>query len=337
MTTRGEKPALLGALLLAAALVAACGTLARTDGGAENLPSRRILPFDKPVPDEGDDSALPFVLFDDTLELDEPSALVVDGRIVLFTQAADGDSAVIQRAESDDGLAFDAPRTIFEPELAWEEGWVGAPTVLERQGTLYLYYVGGRTAPAIGLARSTDGSIWTREAEPVLTPESDERLDSPSAVLVGANVVLFFSSTIVGDAEDPPPTVIDRADSPDGVSFERKGSVLNPDVGCTDYDGNEVRCWDEDGVSAPGARVTTSPADRTLIDIWYTGVIGESTGIGFVGSYDGLTFSRYKLNPIVNASTRERAAVVVAHGESLFMYFSDLLDGRRAIGVAIQE
>ena len=64
------------------------------------------------------------------------------------------------------------------------------------------------------------------------------------------------------------------------------------------------------------------------------GGLGDDSGIGFVGSYDGTSFARYELNPVVDGPGAERAASVIALGDELLMYFSEPRDGRRGIAIA---
>ena len=57
-----------------------------------------------------------------------------------------------------------ADRSILAPELPWETGCIEAPSVLEKDGRLYMFYAGGfnNDPQHIGLAVSGDGIHWTR-------------------------------------------------------------------------------------------------------------------------------------------------------------------------------
>ncbi|MBE6428905.1 MAG: glycoside hydrolase, partial [Planctomycetaceae bacterium] len=52
----------------------------------------------------------------------------------------------------------------FRPELPWEKRCIEAPTVIERNGKLFMFYAGGfnNDPQQIGVAVSTDGIQWTR-------------------------------------------------------------------------------------------------------------------------------------------------------------------------------
>lgn len=61
--------------------------------------------------------------------------------------------------------------SILQPQLPWERDCIEAPTVCQRDGTLFMFYAGGyNNAPQqIGVAASKDGLKWTRLSnEPLL-------------------------------------------------------------------------------------------------------------------------------------------------------------------------
>ncbi|MDZ7639372.1 MAG: family 43 glycosylhydrolase [Bryobacterales bacterium] len=60
---------------------------------------------------------------------------------------------------------------LLKPELAWEKNCIEAPSVVVREGKLYMFYAGGynNEPQQVGCARSTDGVRWERLfAEPFL-------------------------------------------------------------------------------------------------------------------------------------------------------------------------
>lgn len=61
---------------------------------------------------------------------------------------------------------------ILQPELPWETRCIEAPSVIQRGGTLYLFYGGGynNDPQQIGCATSTDGRQWTRLFREPLIP-----------------------------------------------------------------------------------------------------------------------------------------------------------------------
>ena len=54
--------------------------------------------------------------------------------------------------------------SILEPQLPWEKKCIEAPTTIERNGKLYMFYAGGynNDPQHIGVAVSSDGIEWTR-------------------------------------------------------------------------------------------------------------------------------------------------------------------------------
>jgi sucrose-6-phosphate hydrolase SacC (GH32 family) len=64
----------------------------------------------------------------------------------------------------------DAP--ILQPELPWEKRCIEAPTLLRREGRLWMFYAGGynNEPQQIGVAWSTDGLQWTRLSDSPLLP-----------------------------------------------------------------------------------------------------------------------------------------------------------------------
>lgn len=61
---------------------------------------------------------------------------------------------------------------VLKPELPWETQCIEAPSVIERDHTLYLFYGGGynNDPQQIGCASSTDGRHWTRLCREPLIP-----------------------------------------------------------------------------------------------------------------------------------------------------------------------
>ena len=308
--------------ILASLLFCACGTIAEGDGGDSNLPSRGIIPFEKlaPVVDD-EDSTLPFVLSSLTAHLDEPF-LLDDGRhLVVWLQASIDDHMWIQRAESNNGRDFNTLRTVFEAENAWEEQVVGSPNVVAFGGTYLMFYLGGNGTPAVGLARSDDGINWQREPEPVFEPSAV--IASP-AVVVWNGVYHMYYARLEPDEDGVLESVaVDHVTSRDGLDWGEPENTLSTGTGCIGDSGAEVRCWDAVTVGSPGARVSTTPTGRQVLDLWYSGGLGSNTNIGFAGSFDGEHFSRYALNPVLADGGPESGAHVMFYEGRLRMYYSD--------------
>jgi len=61
---------------------------------------------------------------------------------------------------------------ILKPELSWEKNCIEAPSVMQKDGKLWLFYAGGynNEPQQIGVASSTDGIHWTRISNKPLIP-----------------------------------------------------------------------------------------------------------------------------------------------------------------------
>lgn len=327
-----------GLLVLGVGLFLACGTIAEGTGGDEHLPRRAIVPFTKLVDGQQPDGLdAPFVLAEEDADLLDPSALLMGDRVVLYLARGTGETADIVRTTSPDGRHFEAGEPVLSPELDWEEGWITAPEVLRHGGVFYLWYVGGRTRTALGLATSSDGRTFTREPAPVLEVAADQRITAASVVRLGGRFTLFYGVATPNGEDDPPPTVIHRADSLDGIDWTARGQVLGGGERCANDRGDEIRCWDQTYVDAPAARVAVTPTGRTLVDLWYTGGITGNSGIGFAASFDGLRFSRFRHNPVLGDGSPERSPTVVDRGAEVLMYYADRVDDRSAIALAVHR
>lgn len=79
-------------------------------------------------------------------------------------QMITGASAPAGRGFGKDAWTLLADRPLLKPELPWERDCIEAPSLLVRDGALYMFYAGGyNNAPQqVGCARSTDGVNWQR-------------------------------------------------------------------------------------------------------------------------------------------------------------------------------
>lgn len=96
------------------------------------------------------------------------SAVIHDGKVLYFYQGIDKDGITrIGLASSDDGFHFKKLRdSVFNPGIphSWESKAVADPYVIEKDGYLYLYYLGqdDQAVQRLGVARSKDGISWIR-------------------------------------------------------------------------------------------------------------------------------------------------------------------------------
>lgn len=104
-------------------------------------------------------------------------------------------------ATSSDGITWTKSGSnpvMQHTDSTWDEGNVVPGTRMLREGgTYYLYYWGGDTAWAIGLATSTDRTTWTKSANnPLLEPEAagtwDDALLEPHVQKFGSTYYMWF-------------------------------------------------------------------------------------------------------------------------------------------------
>lgn len=98
--------------------------------------------------------------------VNDPSVVVVGGTwFMYYTDAATGIDDRIHLATSPDGFRWTKQGLVLDvgPSGAWDDGKVGRPSVVHRDGQFWLYYDGNDgTARHVGVATSSDGRSFTR-------------------------------------------------------------------------------------------------------------------------------------------------------------------------------
>jgi hypothetical protein len=294
-------------------LAGACATIGTESPGEQNLPSSGVGPFRQLAADEVPGVA-PFVLDDRTTPYGEPAALMSGTDVLLFAVARGKQPGVIVQTRALDGRAFfgtnedsgHTPRTVLSPDQAWEGSALGGPFVLARSGGMLLYYAG---SGGIGVARSPDGAVFTKEPGPILSRDPSSpwewtELRAPAAYAGDdGKVHLFYASGVA----------IGEAVSDDGVRFLRAAPapVFAPSGVAGAFDA--VKVDDPDVVP----RVT--PAGREQVRVLYTGTAdGGGTAIGFAGRYgDAGPLDRNATPVYVGGSASAPALVETPDGGAL--------------------
>jgi predicted GH43/DUF377 family glycosyl hydrolase len=211
-----------------------------------------------------------------------PSLVYRGGLFHLFYSREDDLGAEVQRtiahATSSDGAdwrpspgAGGSPFVLGPaPAPAWDSLAVYSPSVVELgagAGLLMLYTGAGAELsprPALGAARSADGTSWQRRSEgAALAPEaaSDLGYEEPQLLRDQARglYLLWFTRHAFGA-----PASIAHAVSKDGASWIHyaRGAALGP---------GPLGTFDERGVEAPAALLETGERVR----LWYTGLAGS--------------------------------------------------------------
>ena len=140
--------------------------------------------------------------------------------------------------------ASDAP--ILSPQgKGWESAGTFNPAVIEYEGRFVMLYRAQDAAGTsrLGYAESTDGTHFTRRAEPVLSPEADYEIDGgvedPRLQKFGDTFYLTYTGYNKKDAQ------LCMATSHDLIHWDRKGVLLPP------YKGNWNRGWTKSGAIVP--------------------------------------------------------------------------------------
>lgn len=164
-----------------------------------------------------------------------PSVIVGAGRVELFF--ATGGAAIGRAISTDAGRTFtrDALPALIA-EKGWEEGFVGSPAVVVRDGATLLFYEGGPRA-GVGLARVDASGHAVRAFEHAVIAPSDVEdpgswrgvtdVGAPCAVVAGDAVRVYFTARGIeglaasaGDASLP-------ADANDSIGLFSTRDLVN--------------------------------------------------------------------------------------------------------------
>jgi hypothetical protein len=270
----------------------ACATTGAAGEGDRDLPSSGVGPFRKLDIDEVKGIA-PFVLDDEKAGYREPAALQEGEETLLFAVGAKDGRDVIFRTRALDGRTFHGtaghfgvkPRVVLEPDAApsWENGTLSGPALVRGpSGELLLYYA---AAGGIGVARSTDGFTFTKDAaNPILKREASwetTEVRAPSVVrLPSGRFRMFYAAG----------ASIGEADSDDGIRFRRVGDRAVLDPAAPPAPGsllpNEKPPFDTASVTDPCVSFRTTPGGRLQVRVLYTGRdAADASTIGFAARY----------------------------------------------------
>lgn len=154
----------------------------------------------------------------------------------------------------------------------WEDAGVMEPTVTKEGGTYHMWYVGSdRITPRIGHATSSDGVNWIKDpANPALDigPLGDWdwlQVYGPEIVAYSGSYLLWYSGGTL-----PRAWQTGYATSHSGSDWLRQGVII-PEG---DPEGDAP--FDTDSADFP-----TVIVDSNRFKVWYTGVAGEDSSIGF--------------------------------------------------------
>jgi len=195
---------------------------------------------------------------------------------------------------------------------AWDRGWLDTPEIVRDSSGYKLYYYGDTAwqfsaiNSAIGVAYSTDGINWTKEASnPIFTKGTtgewdDTWVESP-AVIFDYNINGPYKMWYNGMDTTTWRVQIGLATSMDGITWVKHTGnpvLSNGNWGTYDdmwlgtpavlYDGNAFEMW-YSSTAASSYNVNTQAFD--------------TVGICYATSTDGINWVKHPLNPVFNTFT----------------------------------
>jgi hypothetical protein len=342
--------------ILAGALAAsACATRGAGEGGATDLPNRGIIPYRKLGAEEELGSPFVWTGTDPAqTAYRAPSAVVREGAVELYVEARGDVETRIERLRSTDGgLSFEGPSPVLPFEAV--PGGPRAPSALWTKSELLLAFERGE-GDAIELARGSAADALAVAAAPLLLPQGPSEafgIGAPSLTVVPGGYALYYEARF---AEGRSAVALARS-GPDLV-FTRDRVVLWPGDRCGQDGALEERqlaaveemaetaaellgdplgignCWDGAAVTSPEVRVATTAAGRTVYRMFYAGRLGGKRDLGFAASWDGLDWSRFAANPVLDDAVDELDPSNLWLGDRYHLYYYES-QGLTARGVAL--
>ncbi|HUI87040.1 MAG TPA: hypothetical protein VLY21_07790 [Nitrososphaerales archaeon] len=189
----------------------------------------------------------------------------------------------------------------------WDSGGVEYQSVLWNGSSFVMLYTGtqGSTASEIGFATSPDGVSWTKYPTPVLNVGPSGSWDAsavafPSVIWNGSEYLMYYT----GFSTTSPSSI--------GVAFSKDM------VHWTEYSGNPILTPGPgiyDNVSLTARSVIYDPP---LYKMWYSGrFFNDTHTINYATSSDGIHWTKYAGNPIMERSTNQDSYVLGPWGPSV--------------------
>lgn len=334
------RPILASALLM----IAACGATGGAGGGSQHLPVSGAGPFTPLAPDPSLDAINPpFVLADNSADLDDPWVVDDGDEMALWVTARRANLTDIEHADS---LALEQgflPLVqAIVPDQAWEVGSVSDASLVAGDpvvpgGEWILFYAGGdgaigwATAPAITL-----GHQWTKAPGPALFGDGGEegmQLSSPAVVRFDDRVrVYYLAAGAIWAAEAP------WNDVAAGVATT-----------WTRLDGNPATPERDPMLRAPEwalsigrftARAAKTPAGRVRHDLYFTALTAPTNAqptistCGFASSFTGDRFEVARA-PILPLRSATHAPAETSYRDGALLLYIERSGARDAIAAAL--
>lgn len=173
----------------------------------------------------------------------------------------------------------------------WDETAAAAPTVIKDGSTYKMWYSGLNLSYRIGYATSPDGTTWSKYAgNPVIDIGTSGEWDdvsviSQSVIKDGATYKMWYGGFNASNNFR-----IGYATSADGITWTKYAANPVLDLGAPGE-------WDEFSVYLP-----TVLYDGMTYKMWYSGSnITMNFKVGYATSSDGITWTKYAGNPVLDA------------------------------------
>lgn len=299
-----------------------------TSGGGEGLPSTGAGPYQRLEPDETTPADEPWLATDRLLDFTQPAILARAGGGFVFFLTREppdepaGDTVILRGALRDPRELPDEPAAVvLTADLAWEEGHVAAPALVERAGQLVMIYEGGVASPQLGRATSTDGGrTWQKDAAPILADARD-----PAVAFDGTTWLLAFTRPGIAG--------LWLARSTDGLAFTPEAEPFLLPSGAEDS-------FERVDVAGPSLAWLVESSGRGHFALWYGGLEelpdeGDAPrhAVGYAASFDGLAWDRPAGGRPVLAAPAGAPAVLV-DGTTATLLFQAQNGLRPAVGIA---
>jgi len=174
----------------------------------------------------------------------------------------------------------------------WDDNWIYGADVIKDESDYKMWYCASDGSnDRIGYATSGDSVTWTKSgSNPVLNlggggQWDDSVVDNPCVIKDGTDYKMWYTGA--GTTGQ-----IGYATSGDGIAWTKSGSNPILTVGT----GGQ---WDDAGAIYP-AIVKDGPTDYKM---WYSGNDGSNYRIGYATSGDGIAWTKYGSNPILDLGT----------------------------------
>jgi predicted GH43/DUF377 family glycosyl hydrolase len=174
----------------------------------------------------------------DSYGVESPSVVATPGGYVMAYGGFDGETSRLHMSTSADGARWTAQGTIMqrgdEDAFGASDPWLLAPG--ERWWLFYTAARDQRGRSTIAAAVSSSGASWDRIGT-VLEPEQGElAVSHPCVIDIARTLYLFYATDVGGSLR------IAMATSTDGVSWNRRGTVLEPTGSGPDGAGVHTPC-----------------------------------------------------------------------------------------------